>query len=304
MEENQTAVAADSSISVETTNEPTITIDDASFEGYSVSPTSLDEPAEVKDEPAEVKDASEEKPAEAAVAGDVAEEPPHGLSKENIDNYFNSPEAYQEIHAALTANNPEYKAVHQLWSDPQALQNYLMQCNENFAASDDVNFRAQIMYEAKSLLEQQLQQKVMGGAAEYKNKILGYLAEKQLSSYLEQKGEELSGVKKLTGDLYDAIVQNANLPKNDETQAHVMDSINAVFLGLANQFNVNPKILVEVIEKFSNTRGAQAALDQLQDKSHLKLDAEARAKSITKGGADVNSKRNLDDDLFQQYAIN
>lgn len=304
MEENQTAGAADSSISVETTNDQTITIDDASFEGYSVSPTSLDEPAEVKDEPAEVKDASEEKPAEAAVAGDVAEEPTHGLSKENIDNYFNSPEAYQEIHAALTANNPEYKAVHQLWSDPQALQNYLMQCNENFAASDDVNFRAQIMYEAKSLLEQQLQQKVIGSAAEYKDKILGYLAEKQLSSYLEQKGEELIGVKKLTGDLYDAIVQNANLPKNDGTQAHVMDSINAVFLGLANQFNVNPKILVEVIEKFNNTRGAQAALDQLQDKSHLKLDAEARAKSITKGGADVNSKRNLDDDLFQQYAIN
>lgn len=304
MEENQTAGAADSSISVETTNDQTITIDDTSFEGYSVSPTSLDEPAEVKDEPAEVKDEPEEKPAEAAVAGDVAEEPAHGLSKENIDNYFNSPEAYQEIHAALTANNPEYKAVHQLWSDPQALQNYLMQCNESFAASDDVNFRAQIMYEAKSLLEQQLQQKVIGSAAEYKNKILGYLAEKQLSSYLEQKGEELSGVKKLTGDLYDAIVQNASLPKNDETQAHVMDSINAVFLGLANQFNINPKILVEVIEKFSNTRGAQAALDQLQDKSYLKLDAEARAKSITKGGADVNSKRNSDDDLFQQYAIN
>ena len=309
MEDNISMETVDSGASVDmsSSNEDT-TSDDRSLDDFLVSSEGDDaETTEVTEDPAEevVEDTAEEVTPDApSAANEINPANIEEITQERIDQYFKSDDVYKALHENFVASDPNYQAAVTLLQDGNALQQYLMQNNETFANTQDLNVKADILHQAQNVLTQQIQSALVSNAEAYKTQVSDYIRVQQLDKYLNDNAANLTGVSKLTGDLYNTIVEKAGLPKNEQTQSQVGTAINNVFLALSREFNVHPSELIKVIENFGSKQNVESALNNLQNTSKLKIVAKERAKSITKGGTtNVNSRRDEFEDILEQYAI-
>lgn len=309
MEDNISMETVDSGASVDMSsgNEDTSS-DDRSLDDFLVSSEGDDaETTEVTEDPAEevVEDTAEEVTPDApSAANEINPANIEEITQERIDQYFKSDDVYKALHENFVASDPNYQAAVTLLQDGNALQQYLMQNNETFANTQDLNVKADILHQAQNVLTQQIQSALVSNAEAYKTQVSDYIRVQQLDKYLNENAANLTGVSKLTGDLYNTIVEKAGLPKNEQTQSQVGTAINNVFLALSREFNVHPSELIKVIENFGSKQNVESALNNLQNTSKLKIVAKERAKSITKGGTtNVNSRRNEFEDILEQYAI-
>lgn len=309
MEDNISMETVDSGASVDmsSSNEDTSS-DDRSLDDFLVSSEGDDaETTEVTEDPAEevVEDTAEEVTPDApSAANEINPANIEEITQERIDQYFKSDDVYKALHENFVASDPNYQAAVTLLQDGNALQQYLMQNNETFANTQDLNVKADILHQAQNVLTQQIQSALVSNAEAYKTQVSDYIRVQQLDKYLNDNAANLTGVSKLTGDLYNTIVEKAGLPKNEQTQSQVGTAINNVFLALSREFNVHPSELIKVIENFGSKQNVESALNNLQNTSKLKIVAKERAKSITKGGTtNVNSRRDEFEDILEQYAI-
>lgn len=309
MEDNISMETVDSGASVDMSsgNEDTSS-DDRSLDDFLVSSEGDDaETTEVTEDPAEevVEDTAEEVTPDApSAANEINPANIEEITQERIDQYFKSDDVYKALHENFVASDPNYQAAVTLLQDGNALQQYLMQNNETFANTQDLNVKADILHQAQNVLTQQIQSALVSNAEAYKTQVSDYIRVQQLDKYLNENAANLTGVSKLTGDLYNTIVEKAGLPKNEQTQSQVGTAINNVFLALSREFNVHPSELIKVIENFGSKQNVESALNNLQNTSKLKIVAKERAKSITKGGTtNVNSRRDEFEDILEQYAI-
>lgn len=309
MEDNISMETVDSGASVDmsSSNEDTSS-DDRSLDDFLVSSEGDDaETTEVTEDPAEevVEDTAEEVTPDApSAANEINPANIEEITQERIDQYFKSDDVYKALHENFVASDPNYQAAVTLLQDGNALQQYLMQNNETFANTQDLNVKADILHQAQNVLTQQIQSALVSNAEAYKTQVSDYIRVQQLDKYLNENAANLTGVSKLTGDLYNTIVEKAGLPKNEQTQSQVGTAINNVFLALSREFNVHPSELIKVIENFGSKQNVESALNNLQNTSKLKIVAKERAKSITKGGTtNVNSRRDEFEDILEQYAI-
>lgn len=319
MEDNISIETVDSGASVDmnSSNEDNSS-DERSLDDFLVSSDGDDdETTEVTSEPAEevTEDIAEEVTSEPAE--EVTPEAPSAaneinptnieeITQEQIDQYFKSDDVYKALHENFVASDPNYQAAVTLLQDGNALQKYLMEHNETFANTQDLNVKVDILNQAQNVLTQQIQSALVSNAEAYKAQASDYIRAQQLDKYLNDNAANLTGVSKLTGDLYNTIAEKAGLPKNEQTQSQVGTAINNVFLALSREFNVHPSELIKVIENFGSKQNIESALNNLQNASKSKTVAKERAKSITKGGTtNVNSRRNEDkfDDILEKYAI-
>lgn len=245
-----------------------------------------------------------EAPEAASVADEINPANIEEITQERIDQYFKSDDVYKALHENFLASDPEYKTGCILLEDSNALQQFLNQNNPTFANTQDVNLKASILHQAQAVLSQRIDSTLVNNAQSYKAQASDYIAAQQLDRYLNDNAANLSGVSKLTGDLYNTIVAKAGLPSDDKTKVEVSNALNNVFLGLSRQFNIHPAELIKVIESFGSKQEVKTALNNLQNTSKLKMVAKERAKSITKGGAtNVNSRHNEFENILGKYAI-
>lgn len=304
-------------VSVETVAEsPVVDIFDnidKDIKQYDVTAHDPEEPAaEVEAEPVET--AAPEVEQSATTATPATQEPVDLESIElekvtpaNIDEYFKTPDVYKAIHNECKKNNSEYKEICGLLEDSDALQQALMANNETFATTDDVNLKADILVKAKEALTNQMHEALDKYTQSYREQVGGHVMARQLNQYMSANADNLAGVNKLTNSLYSVIVDKAGLADDSQTQSKVGDAINNAFLGIAKQFNINPKELVDVVEKYGGREDMKEALDQLKSSSQTSVSAQERAKSITMGGSDVSeglNKLSEIEQLMQRYSIN
>lgn len=228
------------------------------------------------------------------------------LTQENIDAYFKSENVYNEVHNQLFQNDKEYHDIFNLWQNGNVLQNYLMQHNSNFSNTNDVNVKADILYEAKQVLENQIQERLNTNIATYRGKVADYVATQQFNKYLEDNISNLTGINKLVDNLYSTITEKAGLGIGEDSRNQVGNALNNALFSLANQFKIDPKDLINVLDNFSSKKEMEDALTHLTNNKQTNLLAKNRAKSITNGGSDVNKKtQKLQelDDFIQTYSI-
>lgn len=228
------------------------------------------------------------------------------LTQDNIDAYFKSENVYNEVHNQLFQNDKEYHDMFNLWQNGNVLQNYLMQHNSNFSNTNDVNVKADILYEAKQVLENQIQERLNTNIATYRGKIADYVATQQFNKYLEDNISNLTGINKLVDNLYSTITEKAGLGIGEDSRNQVGNALNNALFSLANQFKIDPKDLINVLDNFSSKKEMEDALTHLTNNKQTNLLAKNRAKSITNGGSDVNKKtQKLQelDDFIQTYSI-
>lgn len=228
------------------------------------------------------------------------------LTQDNIDAYFKSENVYNEVHNQLFQNDKEYHDMFNLWQNGNVLQNYLMQHNSNFSNTNDVNVKADILYEAKQVLENQIQERLNTNIATYRGKVADYVATQQFNKYLEDNISNLTGINKLVDNLYSTITEKAGLGIGEDSRNQVGNALNNALFSLANQFKIDPKDLINVLDNFSSKKEMEDALTHLTNNKQTNLLAKNRAKSITNGGSDVNKKtQKLQelDDFIQTYSI-
>lgn len=228
------------------------------------------------------------------------------LTQDNIDAYFKSENVYNEVHNQLFQNDKEYHDIFNLWQNGNVLQNYLMQHNSNFSNTNDVNVKADILYEAKQVLENQIQERLNTNIATYRGKVADYVATQQFNKYLEDNISNLTGINKLVDNLYSTITEKAGLGIGEDSRNQVGNALNNALFSLANQFKIDPKDLINVLDNFSSKKEMEDALTHLTNNKQTNLLAKNRAKSITNGGSDVNKKtQKLQelDDFIQTYSI-
>lgn len=228
------------------------------------------------------------------------------LTQDNIDAYFKSENVYNEVHNQLFQNDKEYHDMFNLWKNGNILQNYLMQHNSNFSNTNDVNVKADILYEAKQVLENQIQERLNTNIATYRGKVANYVATQQFNKYLEDNISNLTGINKLVDNLYSTITEKAGLGIGEDSRNQVGNALNNALFSLANQFKIDPKDLINVLDNFSSKKEMEDALTHLTNNKQTNLLAKNRAKSITNGGSDVNKKtQKLQelDDFIQTYSI-
>lgn len=228
------------------------------------------------------------------------------LTQDNIDAYFKSENVYNEVHNQLLQNDKEYHDMFNLWQNGNVLQNYLMQHNSNFSNTNDVNVKADILYEAKQVLENQIQERLNTNIATYRGKVADYVATQQFNKYLEDNISNLTGINKLVDNLYSTITEKAGLGIGEDSRNQVGNALNNALFSLANQFKIDPKDLINVLDNFSSKKEMEDALTHLTNNKQTNLLAKNRAKSITNGGSDVNKKtQKLQelDDFIQTYSI-
>lgn len=228
------------------------------------------------------------------------------LTQDNIDAYFKSENVYNEVHNQLFQNDKEYHDMFNLWQNGNILQNYLMQHNSNFSNTNDVNVKADILYEAKQVLENQIQERLNTNIATYRGKVADYVATQQFNKYLEDNISNLTGINKLVDNLYSTITEKAGLGIGEDSRNQVGNALNNALFSLANQFKIDPKDLINVLDNFSSKKEMEDALTHLTNNKQTNLLAKNRAKSITNGGSDVNKKtQKLQelDDFIQTYSI-
>lgn len=228
------------------------------------------------------------------------------LTQDNIDAYFKSENVYNEVHNQLFQNDKEYHDMFNLWQNGNVLQNYLMQHNSNFSNTNDVNVKADILYEAKQVLENHIQERLNTNIATYRGKVADYVATQQFNKYLEDNISNLTGINKLVDNLYSTITEKAGLGIGEDSRNQVGNALNNALFSLANQFKIDPKDLINVLDNFSSKKEMEDALTHLTNNKQTNLLAKNRAKSITNGGSDVNKKtQKLQelDDFIQTYSI-
>lgn len=225
------------------------------------------------------------------------------ITADNIEQYFKNENIYQDIHNQLVQNDKNYQEIYKLLEDSNTLHNYLMQINSNFANSDDINVKSNIMYEAKNVLEQQIQNILSSNLNDYKVKISDYVVSEQFNKYLQDNVNNLEGINNLVNNLYDVITEKANLGRTDDSKLRVGNTLNNALFNLAKEFKIHPKELVDVIENYGNKKDVKAALNKLQNKTEIVQLAKERAKSITKGGTNANINYNNEEDLGLSFSI-
>lgn len=304
-------------VSVETVAEPPV-IDvfdniDKDLKQYDVTAHDPEEPeVEVEAEPDQTSEAAAPEVEQSTTPAtqepvDLENIELEKVTPANIDEYFKTPDVYKAIHNECKKNNSEYKEICSLLENGEALQQALMANNETFATTDDVNLKADILVKAKEALTNQMHEALDKYTTMYREQVGGHVMARQLNQYMSTNADNLAGVNKLTSSLYSVIVDKAGLADDSQTQSKVGDAINNAFLGIAKQFNINPKELVDVVEKYGGREDMKEALDQLKSSSQTSVTAQERAKSITMGGSDVSEglgKLNEIEQLMKRYSIN
>ena len=123
---------------------------------------------------------------------------------------------------------------------------------------------------------------------------------------MEDNISNLTGINKLVDNLYSTITEKAGLGIGEDSRNQVGNALNNALFSLANQFKIDPKDLINVLDNFSSKKEMEDALTHLTNNKQTNLLAKNRAKSITNGGSDVNKKtQKLQelDDFIQTYSI-